>query len=291
MTTPLPQSALLKKASLALGLAACIVCVARADILLVEGSEVRRYSDSGTFLGTFAQGLASPLGITEADGHVFIGQYGGGEIHKYDASGRDMGAVLAGQPDWQPAGLAWNDGRLFAASGRHKGLASYAPDSLDEDGDSNTPEAQVVLTDLADAASGLCSAGERGGVYFTTSDEATGKGVLGHWSGQTGDPAGILQTFPEGSQPRGIAVDGDTIYVALMGPGNIVKISPDGKAEDWLTGLVMPVGLGIKAGNLYVSEWSNRTVEAFRLADKSAQMSLASEGNPQYFTFASPPPP
>lgn len=48
------------KASLAIGLAACIVSVARADILLVEGTEVRRYSDSGTFLGTFAQGAGFP---------------------------------------------------------------------------------------------------------------------------------------------------------------------------------------------------------------------------------------
>jgi hypothetical protein len=288
MSAPLPQSALLKKASLALGLAACIVSVARADILLVEGTEVRRYSGSGTFLGTFAHGLASPLGITEADGHVFISQYGGGEIHKYDADGKDLGAVLAGHPEWQPAGLAWNDGRLYAASARLKGLASYAPDSLDEDGNSNTPEAQVVLEELPDAGSGLCSAGQRGGVYFTTSDEATGKGVLGYWSGRKGEAAETLQSFPEGSHPRGIAADGDTIYVALMGPGNVVKIGPAGKAEDWLTGLVMPVGLGIRAGNLYVSQFANRSVEAFRLSDKSAQMSLAAEGNPQYFTFATP---
>ena len=141
---------------------------------------------------------------------------------------------------------------------------------------------------MPDAGSGLCSAGRRGGVYFTTSDEATGKGVLGYWSGRKGDPAETLQTFPEASHPRGIAVDGDTLYVALMGPGNVVKAGPAGKVEDWLTGLVMPVGLGIKAGNLYVSQFANRSVEAFRLSDKTPQMSLAAEGNPQYFTFATP---
>ena len=273
---------------LVISLAACMVSGASADILLVEGNEVRRYSDSGTLLGTFAKELGFPLGITEGDGYVFVGQHGSGEIHKYDAAGRDMGAVLSEHSEWQPAGLAWNDGWLYAASTRHKGVARYALDSLDEDGNSNTPEAQVVLGELPDAGSGLCSAGKRGGVYFTTSDETTGKGVLGYWSGQAGESAETLQTFPEGSHPRGIAADGDTIYVALMGPGNVLKISPDGKHEDWLTGLLMPVGLAIKAGNLYVGQYASRAVEAFRLSDKSAQMSLASDGNPQYFTLTSP---
>ena len=89
----------LTKPIIALALAAALDSTARADILLVEGNEVRRYSDSGTFLSTFAQGLATPLGVTEAEGYVFIGQSGSGEIHKYDADGKDMGAVLAGHPE------------------------------------------------------------------------------------------------------------------------------------------------------------------------------------------------
>ena len=273
---------------LAISLAVCIFSAARADILVVEGAAVRRYSDSGTFLSTFAHGLAIPLGITEAKGSIFIGQPGSGEIHKYDADGKDMGAVLAGHPEWQPAGLAWNDGRLYAASAPYKGVASYVPDSLEEDGDSNTPEAQLGIGELPDGGCGLCSAGKRGGVYYTTSDEATGKGVLGYWSGRKGEPAETIQTFPEGSHPRGIAVDGDTIYVALMGPGNVVKISPDGKAEDWLTGLAMPVGLAIKGGSLYVSQHSDRTVKAYNLSDKSAQTIINARSNPQYFAFVPP---
>ena len=278
----------LTKPIIALALAAALDSTARADILLVEGNEVRRYSDSGTFLSTFAQGLATPLGITEGDGYVFIGQIGSGEIHKYDAAGKGMGAVLAGHPEWQPAGLAWNAGRLYAASAPYKGVASYALDSLDEDGDSNTPEAQLGVGELPDGGCGLCSAGKRGGVYFTTSDETTGKGALGYWSGRKGEPAETLQTFPEGSRPRGVAVDGDTFYVALMGPGNVVKVGPEGKVEDWLTDLAMPVGLGIKEGNLYVSEFANRTVQAFRLSDKSAETIIAARNNPQYFAFAPP---
>ena len=166
MTISSLHSAFLKKTGMAIAFAACIFSEAGADILLVEGTGVRRYSDSGTYLSTFAHGLASPLGITEANGYVFIGQPGSGEIHKYDADGKDMGAVLAGHPEWQPAGLAWNDGRLYAASAPYKGVASYVPDSLDEDGNSNTPEAQLGIGELPDGGCGLCSAGKRGGVYY-----------------------------------------------------------------------------------------------------------------------------
>ena len=84
---------------LVISLAACMVSGASADILLVEGNEVRRYSDSGTLLGTFAKELGFPLGITEGDSYVFVGQHGSGEIHKYDAAGRDMGAVLSEHSD------------------------------------------------------------------------------------------------------------------------------------------------------------------------------------------------
>ena len=285
---------------------------AGADILLVEKSEVRRYTDGGTFLGTFAEGadiplnvrrsdapvawpsgvfgLQTSLGVTQAtpDGHYFISQFGSGEIRKYDAGGVDLGPVLSGHPDWQPAGLAWNDGRLYAASHRHKGIASYAPDGMREDGDSNTPQSQRVLEGLPEAASGLCSAGERGGVYFTTSDDTTGKGALGYWSGQAGDPAQILHSFPEGSQPRGIALAENGFFVALMGSGKISKVDSEGKAEDWLTGLLHPVGLGIHAGRLYVSQYSDRTVKAYNLSDKSAQTIITARSNPQYFAFVPP---
>jgi hypothetical protein len=120
--------------SLAISLVACLFSAASADILLVEGTAVRRYSDSGTFLSIFTQGLASPLGVTEAKTCVFIGQYGGGEIHKDSAEGESLGPALAGYADWQPTGLAWNDDRLYAASARHKAIASYATDNLREDG-------------------------------------------------------------------------------------------------------------------------------------------------------------
>jgi len=282
---------------------------ASADILLVEKAEVRRYTDGGTFLGTFAEGmdiplsvrrsdapiawppgvfgLQNPLGVTQAtpDGHYFISQFGSGEIRKYNAEGVDLGTVLSGQPDWQPAGVAWNDGRLYAASHRHKAIASYATDSLAEDGDPNTPEPQRVLEGLAEAASGLCSAGERGGVYFTTSDETTGKGSLGYWSGQSSDPAEILCTFPEGSQPRGVAVAEKGFFVALMGSGTISKVDSEGNAEDWLIGLLNPVGASIQSGRLYVSQHSDRTVKAYDLSDKSVQTIITARSNPQYFAF------
>ena len=277
----------LVKTSLTIGLVAWIVSSATADVLLVEDANVRRYTDDGTFLGTFVAGLKIPLSVarSEPGGHLFISQHGTGEIHKYDAEGVDLGSVLTGFPDWQPAGLAWNDGRLYAASVHHKALVSYAPDAGAEDGNSNSPEPQCVLEGLPDAANGLCSAGTRGGVFFTTSDEATGKGALGHWVGTPDSKLQTIQTFPEGSQPRGIAVAEGELYVALLGAGKVVKVDREGNASDWLTGLVSPVGLGIHAGRLYVSAYLDRTVRAYKLSDRSAQTVITARGNPQFFTF------
>ena len=277
----------LTKTVAAVGLIACLLPRAGADVLVVEEANVRRYTDDGTFLGTFAAGLNTPLSVVRSEpvGNVFISQFGTGEIHKYDTDGVDLGRVLAGYPDWQPAGLAWNDGRLYAASVRHKALASYAPDAGTEDGNSHTPEPQRVLEGLPEAGSDLCSAGKRGGVYFTTSDEATGKGVLGHWAGTPGSKAQILHSFPPGSQPRGIAVAEDGLYVALMGAGKVVKVDREGKGSDWLTNLVSPVGLRINASRLFVSQHSDRTVRAYKLSDGSGQTIITARNNPQYFAF------
>ena len=281
----------LTRMSMVAAFVACIVSVASADVLLVEGSEVRRYSDDGTFLGTFVAGLDTPLSVarSEASGDLFVSQHATGEIRKYDAEGVDLGPVLAGFADWQPAGLAWNDGRLYAASVRHQALASYVPDAGAEDGNSNTPEPQSVLEGLPEAPNGLCSAGARGGVYFTTSDElagvGSGKGVLGYWSGTPGSQAQILCAFPEGSRPRGVALAEGELFVALLGTGKVVKVDREGMISDWLTDLVSPVGLALHAGRLYVSLHLDRTVKAYALSNKSVQTVITARNPPQYFAF------
>ena len=77
----------LTKTSLTIGLVAWIVSSATADVLLVENANVRRYTDDGTFLGTFVAGLNIPLSVarSEPGGQLFISQHGTGEIHIYCA--------------------------------------------------------------------------------------------------------------------------------------------------------------------------------------------------------------
>ncbi len=261
--------------------------IAVADILVTEGEEVRLYSEDGTFISNFAGEHTNPVGITDAGGIVYVGELAGGEIKKYDIDGKSLGTVLINQSDWQPAGLAWSGGYLYAASFRHKAVTRYAPDQGEEDGDSSTPEPQQVLSGLKEGASGICSAAKKGGVYFTTSDEETGKGILGYWSGEQSDPAIPIYSFPDGSNPRGVAVSGEDIYVALMGSGRVVKIDPAGNLEDWLTDLLQPVGVVISGSNIYVSQYGERTITGYALSDKSLTTVIALRHNPQYFTFTS----
>ena len=171
--------------------------------------------------------------------------------------------------------MAWNDGRLYAASCRYRALSSYSPDAGAEDGNSNTPEPQRVLEGLPDAANGLCLVGNCGGVYFTTSDEATGKGVLGHWPGNAGQQAADDPDFPRGQPATRDCRGGGRVVCRLVGRGQSGEGGwiGQGQASDWLTGLVSPVGLGIEAGRLYVSAYLDRTVRAYKLSDRSARRS------------------
>lgn len=81
---------------------------AYADVLVVEGTRVRRYSGDGTLLNTFLSNRLNPLGVVRAEssGHILIGQHAVGTIHKYDADGTDFGPVLAGYIDWHPTAFA-----------------------------------------------------------------------------------------------------------------------------------------------------------------------------------------
>lgn len=275
----------LYRAFLTFALAATGCSAVVADILVVESAHVRRYADDGTFLGTFVGGLNTPLAVirSDPDGYIFVSQFGSGEIHKYAGNGTDLGAVMAGHAGWRPTGLAWNDGRLYAASYAYKGLASYAIDAGPEDGNSNSPTPQLVVA-LPSRGCGVCSAGQRGGVYVTTSDE-TGSGILGYWTGKTDDPVHTLVTFPEASEPRGIAVAEDEVFVALMRSGRVVKLDREGKVNDWLTGLHTPVGVAVHEGRLYVSSHDDRTIYAYGLADKREQLFTLARTNPQYFAF------
>ena len=168
--------------------------------------------------------------------NLFISQYGAGEIHKYADDGADLGAVLTGFPDWQPAGLAWNDGRLYATSIRHKAIASYEPDAGVEDGNSNTPSAQRTLLELPTPPHGVASAAPNRlpGVYFTTSDDQTGEGLLGYWDGVPEHREKTLHSFGKGSQPRGVVAWEGNVLVALLAAGKVVRVNAKGEADDWL---------------------------------------------------------
>ena len=294
--------------SFSLGLA--IASQASADILVVAGNEVRRHADTGTFLGTFASGMSTPIGVAHAGttGHVFVGQFGNGEIRKFTADGRDMGVVLVGQPDWQPAGLAISGGRLYAASVRHKALASYAPDAGAEDGNANTPAPQQVLADLPVAPHGIAAAepNQLPGVYFTTSNDETGEGSLSYWDGAAGTREKVICTFEKGAKPRGVVAEGGNVFVALLGAGKVVKVNSTGKIEDWMSPLNQfsspqyvgentPVGLVAHDGKLYVSAYGlrdqgGRKVFTYRLADRAPQETITSMSPPQYIAFVPPVP-
>lgn len=279
----------------------------RADLLVVEGSNVRRYSDGGTFLGTFLAGLNVPIGVTTAPatGEIFISQSGTGEIHKYDNDGTDLGVFPAGGSDWQPGGLACREDRLYIAYGAHKALVSYP---LTAKAQAAQPEAPRQLSNLPTPAQAVTSAepNQRPGVYFTMSDDATGEGALAYWDGVEGHREEIIHSFEKGSQLRGlVAMDGD-VFVGLLAAGKVVRVNAKGEAEDWMKPLNqfsspqyvaenMPVGLAVHDGKLFVTSYGlrdqgGRKVFSYDLADKTPQTNhtINCLDFPQYLAFIAP---
>ena len=74
-----------------------------------------------------------------------------------------------------------------------------------------------MLEGLPDAANGLCSAGARAAEFSLRPPmRPPARARLGHWAGTPGSKLQTIQTFPEGSRPRGIAVAEGELYVALL---------------------------------------------------------------------------
>ena len=271
----------------------------RADILVTEGNDIRRYSDTGTFLGTFLSRLDVPIGIaaSESTGDVFISQAGSGEIRRYDNDGTDLGVVPAGQVDAKPGGLAWVKDRLYVAFGGTKAIGSY--------GGKGAAEAPRMLTGLPAAAQDVASAEPNNlpGVYFTTSDDATGEGILGYWDGVDGHREKIIHRFAKDSQPRGVIAWKGDVFVALLKAGKVVKVNAKGEAEDWMAPLNqfsspqyvaenMPIGLAIRDDRLFVSSYGlrdqgGRKVFIYQISDKTPQTSQTINclSSPQYMAF------
>jgi hypothetical protein len=272
------------------------VCQTQAAFLVAEqGGNVQNYSGSGSFLGTFATGFLSPIGVAEGGGNVFVSDLTGSYIYKYSASGTPLGVInnAAVTGGHQPAGIAWSDNRINGAAYGINYLTSHGPDAGAEDGLPGTPLSYLYYGPSVSTIHGVASANPNGytGVYFTYSSGTDGSGGLGYW-----DP-GVMAidsifTVVAGSTPRGVVTDGSgNLFVALNGTGTIMKRDSVGTVTTWKTGLDSPVGLAVDGGNLYVGSFNGKTITGYSLSTGSQVSSFATLSSPQYFTVTAIPEP
>ena len=262
---------------------------AQANFLVAESGSGRAeiYGSAGNYLGTFAAGFITPMGVAEGGGYVFVSDLTGSYVYKYSMGGSPLGIVNQGAVGGghMPAGIAYANGRINGTAYGISYVTSSAPDAGVEDGSPSTPSSYLYYATPA-GPHGMTSAAPNGfpGLYYTTS-AGDGSGTLGYWEPGVSAIDGII-SFAAGSNPRGVVADssGD-LFIALSGAGKIVKRDGAGVLTDWLTGLNSPVGLAVDGGNLYVSSYSGKTITGYRLTDVSQVSQFSTLSNPQYFAI------
>ena len=267
---------------------------ARADFIVNEqDGNARLYSSAGTPAGTFATGLATPIGIAVGGGNIYInelfGGAGGGQTTKFSEAGVNMGVVNSAATYFghQPAGLAWSDNRINSAAYGLNTLTSSGPDAGPEDGDPGTPLSYYYYQPTTATIHGVASANPNGftGVYFSYASEVDGSGGIGYWD-SIATAFDSIATVPPGSVPRGLVTDGEgNLYFALVNAGEIWKRDSAGVVTTWKTGLDSPVGLAIDAGIIYVGSFNGKTITGYSLADGSQVSQFATTNQPQYFAL------
>ena len=267
---------------------------ARADFIVNEqDGNARLYSSAGTPAGTFATGLATPIGIAVGGGNIYIneltgGPNGGGQTTKFSEAGVNLGVVNSAATNFsrQPAGLAWSDNRINSAAYGLNTLTSSGPDAGPEDGFPGTPLSYYYYQPTTSTIHGVASANPNGfqGVYFSYS-AGDGSGGIGYWNPGVAAFDSIA-TVPAGSFPRGLVTDGaGNLYFVLFGSGEIWKRDEAGVVTTWKTGLNSPVGLAKDAGIIYVGSFNGQTITGYSLVDGSQVSQFATSSNPQYFAL------
>ena len=274
----------------------------KAAFLVAESNtgKAELYGATGTYLGNFASGLSTPIGVAVGGGNVFInelfgGAGSGGQTTKFSSAGANLGVVnSSASPNFHyPAGLAWSDNRINSAAFGINYLTSSGPDAGPEDGDPGTPLSYLYYAPTTATIHGVASANPNGftGVYFSYASQVDGSGGIGYWDpGVTAFDS--ITTVPVASTLRGLVTDGSgNLYFALNGSGEIWKRDGAGTVTTWKTGLNSPVGLAIDGGNLYVSSFYGQTITGYSLANATQVSQFSTLSNPQYFAITSIPEP
>ena len=267
----------------------------KAAFLVAESNtgKAELYGATGTYLGNFASGLSTPIGVAEGGGNVYISAYGGG-VNKYSTTGTALGVVNSNSGPFNhgPAGLAYINGRIHNAAYNIGTLTSSAPDAGTEDGDPNTPSSYLYYT-FATTVHGVGSAAPNGFtdiVYYTATVGGTAE--VGYW--QPGAAAGTVINLGTVDLRGVVAAGSSTLYVAVNSANKVVKVNYDGTSwvsSDFITGISSPVGVAIDGGNLYVSSFNGQTITGYSLANATQVSQFSTLSNPQYFAITSIPEP
>ena len=269
------------------------------NFLVAEGAGgVRNYSANGTNLGTFATtGIGNALDVVEGGGSVFVSDFANDFIYKYTTDGVGQGVVNNQSQGHGPAGLAFINNRIHASAFKIATVTSNQPDAGAEDGNRETPSPFLFYTPPGFSnVHGMTSAAPNGfsDIVYYTGNATNGDALLEFW--QPGVDAGNIFNFGQATIRGVVAAGNNEFYVALSSLSKVVKLSFDAGTNtrtqsDFITGIANPIGVEIDNGKIFVSSFTNQTINGYSLTDGSLQSTFNTVGSPQYFSVTAVPEP
>lgn len=260
-------------------MARSIFCLA---LLLILGFAVQVFAAPAADIAD----IQAPVGMAyDADGALYVAEWGAGRVSKFDRAGARM---VVAENIRQPAGLAFDDrGVLYVASYGDGGIYALEPGSAPRriasgfssptgllwDGDSlvvaNRNAGEVVRVFL-DGRKKVISRGHRTPVGIAKLTD--GSWVVSCYGGSVDmvSPEGNVSTLTTSLSPgAGIIPDGgpdgeEAVLVANYGGNTVERVTRDGKSTLAADGPRAPVGLArMPDGRIIVGAWGDNAAYIF----------------------------
>ncbi len=217
---------------------------ANGQLYLGQGTNIVEYNVNGSAMNTsLVTGLNNPQSIVVSGNTLYVASFGSNTIGEYDATtGATINAnFIAGLNG--PEGLALAGNILYVADFTGNTVGEY-----------NASTGAVINANFITGLNGSNSLTLAGNHLYVSNE--TGQSV-GEYDATTGAAVSGFQFDGASQSPRGVAVSGNHLFLAIWGTNGEVSEydATTGKAINlgFISGLNLPRGLAVSGNTLFVT--------------------------------------